>query len=61
VPVLEDPGRGHVQPAAEERDRLDRAFIWEAGIFCVSLLIVLTAVTTLLKLRDEGPTACSHQ
>lgn len=36
---------------------IDRAFAWEAGVFCAALLIVLTAIVTLRKLRDDGPSA----
>lgn len=36
---------------------IDRAFIWEAGIFCAALLVVLAAITRLLKMRDEGPSS----
>lgn len=33
---------------------IDRAFVWEAGIFSAALLLVLTAIMKLLRLRDEG-------
>jgi membrane protease YdiL (CAAX protease family) len=34
---------------------IDSTFIWEAGIFCGALLVVIAAIMRLLKLRDEGP------
>lgn len=33
---------------------IDRAFIWEAGIFWAALLVVFVAIVRLLKLREEG-------
>lgn len=34
---------------------VDRSFIWEVAVFGAALAIVLTAIVTLLKLRDEDP------